>query len=470
MKTPVSRAFLTGVALCAAAGEALAHASERGHVLLLPTDYYLFGGMLSVALSFLVLVFLPVHGVERLSARRVALFPMPLDGRALVSTLSFLALAGLVFAGFYGSRDPLSNPLPLVIWTLLWVGVTIVQGVLGNVWDWINPWYGPWRMLVRAGVPKDGFWRLPAWPGMWPAFVTLFGFAWFELVYLAPSDPERLAIAVSLYWGFTFAGMVLFGHERWSGRVEFLSLFFTMLSRLSFFALEAGDRGRRLVIGLPGYKLGEAAALPLSGIAFLLLALSSVSFDGLTHTFFWLDLIGINPLEFPGRSAVVGANSLGLALMFVLLFSAFMGAVWLGCRFVGEADVVKTGGLLAWSIIPIALAYHFSHYLVGFTINSQYALAALSDPLMQGWNLFGTAGMHVQAGATLGARSAWLIWNAQAVAIIGGHVLAVVLSHLIAYRHFGSARVATISQIPLAALMVGYTVFGLWLLSAPTVG
>lgn len=45
-----------------------------------------------------------------------------------------------------------------------------------------------------------------------------------------------------------------------------------------------------------------------------------------------------------------------------------------------------------------------------------------------------------------------------------------ILAHLIAYRHFGSARLATVSQIPLAILMVGYTVFGLWLLSAPTAG
>ncbi|MFC5586240.1 hypothetical protein ACFPOD_14075 [Nitratireductor kimnyeongensis] len=464
------RAVFTGVALCLSGSEAWSHASERGYVLLLPTDYYLFGGMLAVALSFLVLVFLPVRIVEWLMARRISLFPMPLDGRVLTSTLSFFALAGIVYAGFQGSRDPLSNPLPLVIWTLLWVGVTVAQGVFGNVWAWINPWYGPWRFLVGAGVPENGFRRLPAVLDRWPAFLIFFGFAWFELVYLAPADPERLAVAVSFYWVFTCAGMVVFGHEPWSRRVEFLTLFFGMVSRLSFFALgEEGGR-RKLLLGLPGYKLDGAIALSTSGVAFLLLALSSVSFDGLKHTFFWLDLIGINPLEFPGRSAVVGASSLGLVVMFGLLFSGFMGAVWLGCRLAGEDGWLKLAGHLAWSIIPIALAYHFSHYLVGFTINSQYALAALSDPLMRGWNLFGTAGMHVQAGATLGAQSAWIIWNAQAIAIIGGHVLAVVLSHLIAYRHFGSAQRATMSQIPLAALMVGYTVFGLWLLSAPTAG
>ena len=46
----------------------------------------------------------------------------------------------------------------------------------------------------------------------------------------------------------------------------------------------------------------------------VLLTLSAVSFDGLSKTFWWLGLGGINPLEFPGRTAVMGRNSLGLLL------------------------------------------------------------------------------------------------------------------------------------------------------------
>jgi hypothetical protein len=41
---------------------------------------------------------------------------------------------------------------------------------------------------------------------------------------------------------------------------------------------------------------------------------------------------------------------------------------------------------------------------------------------------------------------------------------------MIALRHFDSPARATTSQIFLALVMVGYTVFGLWLLSTPTVG
>jgi hypothetical protein len=43
------------------------------------------------------------------------------------------------------------------------------------------------------------------------------------------------------------------------------------------------------------------------------------------------------------------------------------------------------------------------------------------------------------------------------------------MAHLIALRLFDSPRKAVISQIPLAALMVFYTGFGLWLLSTPRI-
>ena len=184
---------------------ALAHASDRGHVLLLPTGHYLVGGAIAVAASFLVLTVVRPNILERISRARLELGTIGDAARLPLSLLSFAVLAVLVAAGFFGSRDPLSNPLPLTVWTLLWVGLTLIQGVFGNLWHWINPWYGPWRavsaLLGRAAndpTPKN----LPEWLGYWPAVLLLLVFAWFELVYPAPDDPARLAWAVGLYWLF----------------------------------------------------------------------------------------------------------------------------------------------------------------------------------------------------------------------------------------------------------------------------
>lgn len=449
---------------------AWAHASNRGHVLLLPTQHYLAGGAIAVAASFLALMLLPPEPFARVMERRKLLFRLPFDGRTAASTLSFLVFAALVYAGLHGSRDPLANPLPLVIWTLLWVGLTLLHGAFGNLWAWLNPWYGLWRLLVRLGVRESGYAELPAVAGYKPALFLFFCFAWFELIHVAPEDPAILTAAVTVYWLFTFFGCVLFGYEAWTERMEFLSIFLRMIAQISPFTAKPYENSNTIWLGWPGNKLIRAKPLPLSGVAFLLLVLSSVSFDGFMHTFTWLSLIGINPLEFPGRSVVVFPNSIGLVAMFVLLAGLFFVAVRTGEWLAGNRDWQKAAGLLIWSIVPIALAYHFAHYLTALLVDGQYAIASFSDPFFLGWDLFGTAIRHVQAGIVLGSDAAWYIWNAQAAAIIGGHVLAVLLSHLIAWRLHRSARKVLLSQIPMALLMIGYTIFGLWLLSTPSIG
>ncbi|RWE16291.1 MAG: hypothetical protein EOS61_06835, partial [Mesorhizobium sp.] len=265
---------------------ALAHASDRGHVLLLPTGYYIAGGAFAVAVSFLVLVLLPPAALDNFWRRRFSLFTFGDAPRTIVSLLSFAGFAVLVAAGIFGSRDPLSNPLPLVIWTLLWAGFTLLQGVFGDLWSWLNPWYGPWR-VVSLLVGKSGSetpQRLPSRLGLWPAFALFLAFAWFELIDPAPDDPSRLALAAGLYWLFSAVAMLAFGYEDWSRRGEFLTIFFSMVARFAPFQREQG----RLELGWPGSKLLAASSLPASGTAFLLLALSSVSFDGLSKTFFWL--------------------------------------------------------------------------------------------------------------------------------------------------------------------------------------
>ena len=120
--------------------------------------------------------------------------------------------------------------------------------------------------------------------------------------------------------------------------------------------------------------------------------------------------------------------------------------------------------------MPIALAYHFSHYLTALLVNGQYALVALSDPFSLGWNLFGTAHMPVSAGIAMGSGAAWVIWNVQAARS----------SAATCWRCWSrtgwpagctrTPRAAALSQLPLTVLMIAYTVFGLWLLSTPTAG
>ena len=65
-----------------------------------------------------------------------------------------------------------------------------------------------------------------------------------------------------------------------------------------------------------------------------------------------------------------------------------------------------------------------------------------------------------------GVVSATGIWYVQVVALVVGHVAALVLAHDRALELYGSARAATRSQVVMLILMVAFTCLGLWLLSA----
>jgi len=453
--------------------DALAHTSERAVLMLLPTEYYLIGGAIAVALTFAVLGFMPARSLDRMFRRGAAASahapPRPDTGlRPALSGLSFLIFAFLITTGLAGSSDPLENPLPLAIWTLGWVGLPLAHAFLGNLWDWINPWSGPYRLLSAAlglrGKPGPPF-ALPKWLGTLPAIVGFFAFGWFELVDLAPDNPSRLAWAAGVYWSINFAAMLAFGEAEWRSRGECFSVFFRFVSLLA--PIGRNDAGR-IVPVIPGARVLAEPPLPLSAVLFIVLALATVSFDGLNKTFWYLDLIGINPLAFPGRSAVVWPNTLGLLGMFGIMAGLFCFCVAAGARAAGAKRPWAGLGRLVLSLLPISLAYHFSHYLTELLVNLQYALVAATDPLGMGMDLLGLGHFHVTTSFLTDHHAVENIWNLVAGAIVIGHIWAVILSHAIAIREHDTPRRAAISQIPVAALMVAYTVFGLWLLSTPT--
>jgi len=165
---------------------ALAHGGEGAFVLLLPTGYYIFGGTLAVAASFLLIAFAPADLMQRMAGARRRIGKIPAISPVPTSLAAFLLFAFLLSAGIYGTPDPLENPLPLTIWTLWWVGLTLLHPVFGNLWAFLNPWSGPYRLIRNVAGPYVGRLAYPQRLSRWPAVVLFFGFAWFELVEPAP--------------------------------------------------------------------------------------------------------------------------------------------------------------------------------------------------------------------------------------------------------------------------------------------
>ncbi|MDF1747680.1 MAG: hypothetical protein P1V34_02275 [Alphaproteobacteria bacterium] len=458
------------------ASTAYAHTSERGYILLLPTEYYLLGGTLSVALSFMILSLSEPRAV--IEAFRGGLnlpwIPAGLFDTVL-SAIGFLSFAGLLYCGVEGARDPLTNPLPMVIWTIGWIGVTVAHAVFGNFWSVLNPWRFPVRLvrrLVGASAEGVGPVSLPNWAKGWPAILLFMGIAWYELVSLSPEDPDLLAFWVLIFWGIGFIGCLLFGEAVWLRAGEPLSVLFRYLSLLAPISVKTNPDGRRvLCLSKPGSRVLDSEPASLAISLFLLLSLATVSFDGLSMTFWWLGLNDINPLEFPGRSAVTGINSVGLLLAWITLAALYGASVWGGEWLRGARDAKPALGLMVLSILPIALAYHISHYLTYFLVNAQWVLIALNDPLATGANLLGLQGFRVTASFLNSPDSVERIWQIQVAAISIGHIWAVILAHGLSSRLSGGRPARhLVGQIPLGLLMVAYTLFGLWLLSSPTGG
>ncbi|TCM85047.1 hypothetical protein [Rhodovulum steppense] len=443
-------------------GPALAHATEGGLVLLLPTGLYIAGGAVTVLLTFVLVALVP-------DRRAAGLFrPLPLwrARRARLSgatsLLSLAALAGLVVLGLLGSRNPMLNPLPLAVWSLFWVVLVLVQGCLFDLWRWIEPWGGAYALLRRhPGLSRHL--RLPGAVGHWPALASFLAFAAVLLAHPAPADPARLAVMVAGYWAFHFAMMLVFG-PKWLRRGEGLSVMMRAYARVAPLAALRGH----VRLGVSGWQILARRAPPL-GLALFPVAILAVGvFDGLHETFWWFGKVGWNPLQFPGRSAVMGTTLAGLFATVLILPLVLAVAVAAGLALAGE---LRRFGLafrsLAPALMPIALAYHFAHYLIALLIARQYAGQAITDPLGRGADLLGLGLTHVTTGFLNTPDSVRAIFLAQTGAIVLGHALAIVLSHAVAARLLGDPRKAALSQVPLAVVMVLFTLFGLWQLASP---
>ena len=469
-----------------------AHVSGRGFILLLPTNLFIAGGALVVAASFALLALIPVRRVVSATEYRgKVLVVRSARVGVWISVASLVFVLFLVFAGWYGSRDPLENPAPLFIWFLWWPGMTIITALLGNVWAVLNPWTGVYELLMGSKILRRINYRPPLrYPeklGYIPSIAVFFAFAWVELVHPYPADPEFLSTLIAGYLLYNFIGLLLFGKRIWLQYCEAFSVFFEMVSWISPIAVRDWDRsenetglshagvgdGRRvsqILVTLPTANLARERRLRLSHTIFIILALSTVSFDGFSRTFTWLSIIGVNPLDYPGRTLLMGANSVGMLATFSAIAAAYILACWLAKLLVFHGwRLSETMGLFVPSIVPIALGYHIAHYFPYVLANFQTVYASFSDPFELGWNLLGVSGVPAIPSFLKDPYQVYYVYYAQVGLIVLVHVLAVYIAHVIALREVKTVRAAMLSQIPMMFLMVGYTMFGLWLLSSPSV-
>ncbi|MFK8080383.1 MAG: hypothetical protein AB8B97_08870 [Granulosicoccus sp.] len=461
--------------LLGASADVRAHVSESGYVLLLPTNMYISSGLIAVAATMVLVSILPATVTSYWSTP--IRLPIPRSNTDMNHTtgfISFTALLLLLYAGYFGNPDPLRNALPLFFWTVFWVGLTLVQGVIGDVWQRINPWAGLHQLFYKTDRP---YYQLPESVGVWPAGFLFLCFFTFYLADLAPDNPNRLATALTIYSVITITGLFVFGRQSWLSQCEFFTVFMRLLSLLA----PVGRHREKLCIGYPGWKLLRNKTPSISLGIFCLLTLGSGSFDGINETFWWLHLNGINPLAYQGRSSTALNNVAGLLAFNLMLIVSFALCVKAGrtlvCRWGDNAADQKVTFIiqlscLAMAVLPIAFAYHYAHFLTMLMVNIQYVAQLIIHPVQIARDYLDPVSIaaahphHVSAGFLANHETVKIIWLSQCVAVVTGHVLSAMLTHAIASTFYSSRRNTVLIQLPIAAFMLMYTYLGLWLLSS----
>lgn len=492
-------------------GPAFAHGFGQRYDLPVPLWLYLYGAGAAVVLSFVVFGFFVgerdvARSYPRLDLLRFRVFRAVFASRVFVSGLRGVSVALfllVVLAGMVGDQSSQLNFAPTFVWVIWWVGFSLFTALAGNLWPLVNPWriLFEWadaiarRLGVREGLEPEN--PPPAPRGVWPALVFFVAFAWVELVFWESAAPRNIAFFALLYSSVTWLGMSVFGKEVWLRKGEAFSIFFDILSRFApsetrvserkvceeCAACREDSRARECVncrecfvraapenreLNLRPPAVGLLGAEPsVSGLAFVVFMLASVTYDGLLATPLWSSL-GFYLSSTIGSFGVLSSvfyGTLGLFVVPLLFFGLYAGFVKL-CRMLGgSASFWRLAGAFAYSLVPIALAYQAAHYFTLLLTDGQNILALVSDPFGWGWNVFGTAGYEVNFGV-VGAAG---VWYTQVALIVAGHVVAVYLAHVVALRSAKSPKLALRSQLPMVALMVLYTVSSLWILSQPVV-
>jgi hypothetical protein len=448
----------------------LAHGIGGIRDLPIPESYFFVTASVVLVVSFVLLVALwkrpqlerraPGRGLPRLLSSVVLSRAL----RIALQAISVVVFVVVVVSAAFGTTIELSNLAPTFVYVIFWLGLPLLSVLLGNVWRALSPWRAiadaaVW-VLELGGRPARPLYEYPPQLGRYPAAGALLAFVAMELAYTRPSAPRMLAIAIGLYTYWALGGMAVYGREAWTRGGEGFAVAFGLLARMAPFAVRDG----RVVIRWPLTGLGGAEPT-IGTVAFVAVMLGSTSFDGFSRTREWQNLIEHvrgKLVDQPVRVAdlaVTLVNVAGLIAFVGVVALTYLLAVECARRLVRERRRLLPDFVL--SLVPIAFAYVVAHYFSLFVEYGQFAILLASDPLGRGWNLFGTVGY--QPNLTILTPNT--VWYVQVGALVAGHVAGLAVAHDRAVALFPSRTDALRSQLPLLALMVLYTVGGLWVLS-----
>ena len=367
-------------------------------------------------------------------------------------------IVGLLFFGYLTwaliwGPDLTNNPALGTFYVLVWVGMVPASLLFGRIARAVSPVRTLNLLLakVTGGDPAVGVFAYPVRLGYWPAALGLLAFVWQELVNPQSAYLGSVRIWLAAYLAVMLVGAAVFGDE-WFERADPFEVYSNLLAKLSIWGRTDG----RLVVRSPLANLGTT--IPRPGlVAVVAVLFGSTAFDSYKDTIPWQRFVldaGVNEI-FTNSVALLGS-----CLVVGVTFTA--AAMSTGVETTGPRAVRRSAlpDMLAHSVVPIVVGYMTAHYLSYFVEQGQSTLIQLSDPMVRGDNLLGTANWSVNYWLSFHPT---LLAVIKVLAVITGHIVGVIAAHDRAIKLLPPRHHVT-GQLGMLVVMVCYTGAGLYLL------
>jgi hypothetical protein len=410
----------------------LAHGVGRVYQLPVPLYLYLLASAATVLASFFIRILAPktkeLRPPQKIAGRSTA--------DVLSASLRVLGLVVVVLAVVFGISDPGRGltTSTLLFWVGLIVGMLVISCGIEGAWAAADPW----SVAIPANEEDGG--RVAPW---WLAPIGIYALFWFELVSGLGFQGRGIVIALVTYTAYTV--MIRTTYKGGWKHVDPLWVLFGFASRTAPLVLNQEAIERRSIIA----GLDHRDPMPKALFASLFVLMASTTLDNVRETIGWtsfLKTIGLSSLS------PMLVDSVAL-IAFVLVFLApFMLTMVLAHRWLAEStNTIVTARHFAWSLVPIGVAYVLAHNVSLLAIGFPELIRQLTGL----WDAY--------------VPSPRMVWIAEILIIVGGHIIGVLVAHRIAVKMERDHRGAVKSQYALTVLMSLFTITTLWLLAQPLV-
>ena len=364
----------------------------------IPFDIVLNSSALVVLITF---VYLKVSWKESIITPRQEVFN---DKQNFIGKLfGIIILFLLVAPGIFGNESSKTSVAPLILWVFLWIGVPVLGLLFGDIYSKFNPLN---LFSLKSDKPESVYF----------ACILFIGLTWFELVWRRPGNP--LNIAVVLITLFVCVNLLRYFLKKSLIEVDPLLLLHYLYSKLKLF--NSRPYFRSLLD-----NIGNLAKL--RGIEyFVLLMIGTVTYDGLRETTFWYN-------QFGSRTDDMGFSTMMFLIMNLGTILFYRFACFFAIKVGGsDLELNHVSNLFGHTMLPIAFAYHVTHYLTLLLFESQTFFYRFNDPIGIGMNI-----LNVEEPTINYFIEPLVIWGIQVAVTLLGHMLSVVLAHDLAVKLFG---------------------------------